>query len=298
MGFRKVQVDMDNHKLEHVTLPTNGIRLHVVQGGSRYGRLVLLLHGFPEFWYGWRRQLQPLAEAGFRVWAPDQRGYNLSDKPRGIPAYRLDELARDVLGLINAAGVEKCYLAGHDWGAAVAWWVALRYPDRLYKLAILNVPHPAVMMKTVFTSFAQFKRSWYIFFFQLPLFTEAILRHDDWSAVVKMLLAGSKPDSFNAHDLELYRQAWWRKDAFSSMLNWYRAALQLPPELSGDMHIRVPTLMLWGANDIALGRDMAQPSLDLCEQGKLVFFEDSSHWVQLDEAEAVNRHLVEFFSTP
>ncbi len=289
---------MDNHKLEHITLPTNGIHLHVVQAGSRYGNLVILLHGFPEFWYGWRRQLQPLAEAGFRVWAPDQRGYNLSDKPRGIPAYRLDELARDVLGLINAAGVDKCYLAGHDWGAAVAWWVALRYPERLHKLAILNVPHPAVMMKTIFTSFAQLKRSWYIFFFQLPLFAEAILRQDDWSAVVKMLLAGSQPDSFTPRDLELYRKAWWRKDAFTCMINWYRAALQLPPDLSGDLHIRVPTLMLWGAHDIALGREMAQPSLDLCEQGKLVFFEESSHWVQLDEAEAVNRHLVDFFSTP
>lgn len=288
---------MDCQNLEHVTLPTNGIRLHVVQSGSRYGSLVILLHGFPEFWYGWRHQIQPLVEAGYRVWVPDQRGYNLSDKPQGIRAYRLDELAEDVLGLINAAGVEKCYLAGHDWGAAVAWWVALRHPDRLHKLAILNVPHPAVIAKTVTHSLSQFRRSWYMFFFQIPFLSEAILRNDDWTPMVKMLKAGSKPGSFTKQDHEQYRQAWWRKGTITGMLNWYRAAIQIPPDMSGDMHIHVPTLILWGAQDIALGREMAEPSLDLCDQGKLVFFENSSHWVQLDEADAVNKHLVEFFST-
>ncbi len=289
---------MDLHNLEHVTLPTNGIRLHVVQTGSRYGSVVILLHGFPEFWYGWRRQIQPLAEAGFRVWVPDQRGYNLSDKPKGIAAYRLEELAQDVLGLINAAGVNKCYLVGHDWGAAVAWWVALRYPERLHKLAILNVPHPAVMKRTVFTSLSQLRRSWYMFFFQIPFLSEAILRNQDWAAVVRMLKAGSQPGSFTAEDLDKYRQAWWRKGAFTCMLNWYRAAIQMSPDMAGDLRIRVPTLMLWGAQDIALGREMVQPSLDLCDKSQLIFFEKASHWVQLDEAQAVNQHLVEFFSSP
>jgi pimeloyl-ACP methyl ester carboxylesterase len=288
---------MDLQNLEHVTLPTNGIRLHVVQSGSRYGSLVILLHGFPEFWYGWRHQIQPLSEAGFRVWAPDQRGYNLSDKPRGIASYRLDELARDVLGLIDAAGADKCYLAGHDWGSAVAWWVALRYPERLRKLAILNGPHPAVLAKSLMSSISQLRRSWYRFFFQIPFLSEAILRNQDWEPVVKMLKASSHPGSFTAEDLEQYRQAWWRKDAFAGMLNWYRAAFQMPPDMSGDLRIRVPTLILWGAQDVALDRSLAQSSLDLCDQGQLVFFEESSHWVQLDEAEAVNKDLVEFFST-
>lgn len=288
---------MDIPNLEHVFLPTNGIRLHVVQSGSRYGSLVILLHGFPEFWYGWRRQIQPLADAGLRVWAPDQRGYNLSDKPKGIAAYRFDELANDVLGLIDAAGVDKCYLVGHDWGAAVAWWVALKYPNRLHKLAILNVPHPAVMKQTLMSNLAQLRRSWYMFFFQTPFLAEAILRNDDWESMVRMLLTGSKPGSFTLEDIERYRQAWWRKSVITSMLNWYRAAIQMPPEMSGDLRIRVPTLMLWGAQDIALGRELAQPSLDLCDEGKLVFFESSSHWVQLDESEAVNKHLVDFFTT-
>lgn len=287
---------MDIPNLEHVILPTNGIRLHVVQGGSRYGILVILLHGFPEFWYGWRHQIQPLADAGFRVWVPDQRGYNLSDKPKGISSYRLDELARDIIGLIDAAGVDKCYLAGHDWGAAVAWWVASHYPERLHRLAILNVPHPAVMMKTLFSSFSQLRRSWYMFFFQVPFLAEAILRNNDWEAMVNILVKDSRSGSFSQDDIERYRQAWWHQDAITSMLNWYRAAFQMSPDLSADLRIQVPTLMLWGAQDKALSYDMAQPSLDLCDDGDLITFENSSHWVQHDEAEAVNKHLVDFFS--
>lgn len=287
---------MDIPNLEHVILPTNGIRLHLVQGGSRYGTLVILLHGFPEFWYGWRHQIQPLADAGFRVWVPDQRGYNLSDKPKGISSYRLDELARDIIGLIDAAGVDKCYLAGHDWGAAVAWWVALHYPERLHRLAILNVPHPAVMMKTLFSSFSQLRRSWYMFFFQVPFLAEAILRNNDWEALVNILVKDSRSGSFSQDDIERYRQAWWHQDAITSMLNWYRAAFQMSPDLSADLRIQVPTLMLWGAQDKALSYDMAQLSLDLCDDGDLITFENSSHWVQHDEAEAVNKHLVDFFS--
>jgi len=289
---------MEAPKLEHVNLPTNGIHLHVVQTGSRYGSLVILLHGFPEFWYGWRKQIQPLADAGFRVWVPDQRGYNLSDKPRGIAAYKIDELARDVVGLMDAAGVDKCYIAGHDWGAAVAWWVALHYPNRLQKLAILNVPHPAVMMQTLSSSLTQLKKSWYMFFFQIPFLPEAILRNNDWERMVGMLKNSATPGTFSNDDIEQYIHAWWRKDAITSMLNWYRAVLQMPPKLSADQRVRIPTLLLWGANDIALDRQMAQPSLELCDQGKLVLFENSSHWVQYDESEMVNKYLLDFFSTP
>ena len=289
---------MELPNLEHIFLPTNGIRLHVVQNGSRYGALVILLHGFPEFWYGWRQQIQALSQAGLRVWAPDQRGYNLSDKPQAIQSYSLDELARDVVGLIDSAGVDQCYLVGHDWGGAVAWWVALKYPERLRKLAILNLPHPAVLKYTLFSNLAQLRRSWYMFFFQIPFLPEGILRNNDCEAMARMLLSGSKAGSFTVDDINKYRQAWWRKGAITGMLNWYRAALQKLPDMSGDLRIRVPTLILWGAQDIALGRQMAESSLDLCDQGKLVFFELAGHWIQHDESEAVNQHLIEFFNSP
>ena len=288
---------MNIPNLEHIFLPTNDIRLHVAQSGSRYGPLVILLHGFPEFWYGWRHQIQPLVNAGLRVWVPDQRGYNLSDKPSGIAAYQLDELAKDVVGLIDSAGADQCFLVGHDWGAAVAWWVAWQYPDRLQKLAILNMPHPAVMMHTLMRSPAQLRRSWYIFFFQVPFLAEAILRNNDCSLLVKALLSGSQPGSFTQEDLDLYLQAWWRRGAITGMLNWYRAIVRTPVNMSANLHIKVPTLVLWGAQDTALSLSMAKPSLDLCDAGKLVIFENASHWVQHDVSDSVNKHLVEFFST-
>ncbi len=128
-------------------VPTNGLRLHIAAAGPADGPLMILLHGFPEFWYGWRNQIEPLADAGFCVWAPDQRGYNLSDKPPGVKAYALDRLAADVTGLIDAAGRRQAVLVGHDWGGAVAWHVAAQAPDRVARAVILNVPHPAVMMQ-------------------------------------------------------------------------------------------------------------------------------------------------------
>ena len=281
--------------IEHHYIETNGIRLHVAQAGPADGPLVILLHGFPEFWYGWRRQIEPLARAGYRVWAPDQRGYNLSDKPQGLAAYDIAELARDVIGLIDASGRQKCFLAGHDWGAAVAWTVAQSYPERIEKLAILNVPHPAVMFRTLRSSPAQLRKSWYMFFFQIPLLPEAMLRTNDWAGAVEMLRRSSLPGSFTEQDFEQYRQAWWRKGAFTSMLNWYRAVIQHPPAMPADPRLRLPTLVLWGKRDIALSHEMAQLSIDLCEDGQLIFFENATHWVQHDEAEAVTAYLIGFF---
>jgi pimeloyl-ACP methyl ester carboxylesterase len=281
----------------HATIHTNGINLHVVQAGPENGPLVILLHGFPEYWRGWAKQIGPLADAGLRVWVPDQRGYNLSDKPKGLSAYRIDTLAKDVLGLIEASGGEKACLAGHDWGAAVAWWTALRYPEKLRRLAILNVPHPAVMMRRLWANPAQLRKSWYIFFFQMPLLPEALIRRDNWAFAVRSLKGSSRRGTFNDEDIQLYRQAWGQKDAISSMLNWYRAVVQRPPKTPGGLRIRVPTLMLWGVQDLFLGRELAQPSLDLCDEGKLVFFEQATHWVQHEEAKKVNDLLIEFFES-
>lgn len=154
-------------ELEHRMIDlSSGVALHVAQAGPQDGPVVILLHGFPEFWYGWREQILALAAAGFRVWAPDQRGYNLSEKPRGVRNYRLDALARDIVGLMDAAGVERACVVGHDWGAAVAWWLGINYPNRLAKLAILNVPHPAVFLPFLRSHPGQMLKSWYMLFFQ------------------------------------------------------------------------------------------------------------------------------------
>lgn len=289
-------------KLENTFIKCNGIRLHVVQAGPEDGPRVVLLHGFPEFWYGWRQQIEPLAAAGYRVVVPDQRGYNLSAKPRGVENYQVHKLAGDVVGLLDALGEQQALLAGHDWGAAVAWETAIRHPERVRKLAILNVPHPDVMQRFLRSNFEQLRKSWYMFFFQLPVIPEAMLRANDWDAAVKMLLRSARPGSFSAADIEQYRQAWWRKDAMTSMLNWYRAAFRSAARQPGSpdelppRRVTVPTLILWGKNDVALSHHMAQPSCDLCDNGLLVFFENATHWVQHDEAEGVNKALLSFFA--
>ncbi len=277
-------------------LPTNGITLHVAQAGPNDGDLTILLHGFPEFWYGWRHQIPALAEAGLRVWAPDQRGYNLSDKPRGIKAYRIDELAKDVIGLLDAAGVDKAHIVGHDWGAAVAWWVALRYPERVRKLAILNVPHPQVMLRTLRRNRKQLLKSWYIFFFQIPRLPEFLIGLGNWQGAATMLKQSSRHDTFSQADLLRYREAWSQPEAFRSMLNWYRAVVQRQPQLPLDPRVGVPTLIIWGERDVALSRDMAPASAALCNDVQLALIEEATHWVQHDAAERVNALLVEFLT--
>lgn len=279
-------------KFEYVE--TNGVRLHVAMAGPDDGPLAILLHGFPEFSYGWRHQIQHLATDGFRVWAPDQRGYNLSDKPKRVSAYSVEELAKDVVGLIDAAGQERAYLVGHDWGAAVAWWVATRYPERLRQLVILNVPHGAVMQRQLRRSLSQLRKSWYILFFQLPWLPEALARLGNWRQLVKTITSSSRVGTFTDEDFARYRAAWSERGAYRSMLNWYRAALRFPPKLPTDLRITVPTLMIWGAKDRFLGREMAQLSIDLCDQGELVFLEEATHWVQHEEPEAVNQLITRF----
>ena len=281
-------------ELVHDYVKVNDVRLHVVKAGPADGPLVLLLHGFPEFWYGWRRQIPALVAAGFRVWAPDQRGYNLSDKPRGVASYGIDTLADDVLGLIDASGRDRVHLVGHDWGAAVAWWVARLFPKRLEHLAILNVPHGKVMQQHLRENPAQQRRSWYMFFFQVPMVPELALRGRKWQTGLNMLRRSSRPGAFSDEDLEMYRQAWSRPRAMTSMINWYRALLRVRPTRRASSRVRVPTLMIWGARDTALGREMAQPSIDYCVDGRLEYLEQATHWVQHDEPERVNEMLIDF----
>jgi pimeloyl-ACP methyl ester carboxylesterase len=282
-------------ELRHRTIATNGIRLHAVEAGPPDGRLLILLHGFPEFWYGWHRHIETFAAAGYRVLVPDQRGYNLSDKPRGIASYRLDRLARDVVGLIDDAGRERACLAAHDWGGAVAWWVGINFPRRLERLALLNVPHPYVMRRHLLHDRAQRRRSWYIFFFQLPWLPELTWRRRDWAYGLRALTVTSRPGTFSTADLALYRQAWSQPGAISAMIHWYRAALRMPPPRPASPRVQVPTLLLWGTGDRFLGRSMAQPSIDLCDDGRLVFL-DATHWVQHEEPGEVRRRLMEFFA--
>jgi pimeloyl-ACP methyl ester carboxylesterase len=257
--------------------------------------LAVLLHGFPECWYGWHRQVRPLVEAGYRVLVPDQRGYNRSGKPRGVRAYRLARLAADVVGMADALDAGRVHLAGHDWGAAVAWWTALHHPERLRSLTAVNVPHPTVMYDRLRTDWGQRLRSWYFLPFQVPVLPETVARLGDWASVVRGMRDSSNPGTFTEHDFAQYRRAWNRPRAFTSMLNWYRAVARERPRPADD-RVRVPTTVLWGENDQFLKREMASESVAYCEDGRLERVPNATHWVQHERPALVAETLVETFA--
>lgn len=281
------------YPFEHHYVATNGVLLHVVQCGPPNGSLVILLHGFPEFWYGWRQQLPALAAAGFRVWAPDQRGYNLSDKPGRVRDYVIDELAADIIGLIAAAGHESAAIVGHDWGAAVAWHLGAHYPERIRQLAILNVPHPQALRQALPRRPRQLLKSWYVFFFQLPWLPEALVRLRGWWLARQALRRTSRPGTFSAADLALYQTAWAQPRAMRSMMNWYRAAVRFASRLGATGRVTVPVHIIWGEHDAFLEPGLGRESLAFCDDAQLTYL-PNTHWVQHEAAAAVNDLLLAF----
>jgi epoxide hydrolase 4 len=269
----------------------NGTTLYAVEAGPADGSLVILLHGFPEFSYGWRHQIGPLAAAGFRVIVPDQRGYGRSGKPSGIGAYRLPVLGADVLALADSYGRERFHVVGHDWGGIVAWWVAAAQPERIERLAVANAPHPDVVRPFIRRNPTQLLRSYYVALFQLPN-AEKLLAAGDFYALRRALQGSSWPGTFTEEDLKLYRGAWSEPGALTAMLNWYRALVQRRTEPVGP--IRAPTRIFWGKQDPALASGLAEASLEMCRDARIIWFEDATHWVVQEEHRAVSADLVAF----
>jgi pimeloyl-ACP methyl ester carboxylesterase len=280
--------------VETIFFQNGNVSLHAITAGPPEGPVVVLLHGFPEFSYGWHRQIEPLAAAGFRVIVTDQRGYNLSSKPAGVGAYALTELVSDVIAIADQLGQEKIFLAGHDWGAAVAWSAALLHPQRIAKLVVLNVPHPSVMRKFLSTRPRQLLRSWYMFFFQLPWLPEALFSAFDYRIGARSLLRSSRPGTFSAEDLIQYRAAWSQPGALTAMINWYRALFRFRAKFP-DRTVHVPTRILWGERDAFLLAEMAQESLRYCASAELFTFANASHWLQHEEPARVSELLIDFF---
>ena len=269
------------------------VRLHYVEAGE--GPLVVLLHGFPQSHHMWRFQIPALVGAGFRVVAPDLRGYNLSDKPEGIEHYRVGTLVRDVERLIVERGEEKATVVGHDWGAIVAWLAAMRSPGRVEKLAILNVPHPARFSDGL-TMPKQLLRSSYMFFFQIPRLPEKALSARDFA----VLRAGfrrhpTRPGAIPEEDAERYVEALSPPGALTATINYYRALLRNPSEMQALLRkIEAPTLVIWGEKDAFLSRELADPGLLWVPNLRVERLPTASHFVAEDRPDEVNALLLDF----
>jgi pimeloyl-ACP methyl ester carboxylesterase len=271
-----------------------GVRLHYVEAGK--GPLIVLLHGFPEFWYGWRQQIEPLAAAGFRVVAPDMRGYNLSSRPKGVQAYDTDQLTADIRGLIQERGATSALLAGPDWGGSVAWATAMNHPEVVDRLAILNAAHPRKLSQGLRHP-GQLRKSWYFFFFDLPELPESVVHADRWH-FFRHFLRDARP-AFTPEETDRYVEAWSQPGAATGMINYYRSSVRTSPKKAEAAlrPIKAPTLVIWGQRDRYLGPELAEPdhddvpSLDRVER-----LPDASHWVHHDEAERVAQLLTDFFA--
>jgi pimeloyl-ACP methyl ester carboxylesterase len=269
-------------------------RLHYVEAGQ--GPLVVLLHGFPEFWYGWREQIAPLAAAGFRVVAPDTRGYNLSSKPDGVAAYDVGLLADDIKGLIHERGAETAMVAGHDWGGSIAWALAMNHPEVVDRLAILNAAHPRKLSQGLHHP-DQLRKSWYFFFFALPDLPETVVHANHWH-FFRHFLRDARPP-FTPEQTDRYVEAWSQPGASIGMINYYRSSVrQNQKKAEAALRpLKAPTLVIWGERDGYLGPELAEPEHDdVPNLARVERLPDASHWVHHDEAERVTQLLIDFFT--
>jgi pimeloyl-ACP methyl ester carboxylesterase len=289
-------------EIEHRLIDCGEVRLDCALAGSVEKPLVVLLHGFPESWYSWRHQIAGLAP-DYWVAAPSLRGYGRSDRPAAVAAYRIDRLAADVAGLIRALGREQAYVVAHDWGGGVAWAFAIDYPAACAKLAVLNCPHPAVFERALRTNPRQLLRSWYMFFFQLPWLPEWIIRRNDFALVRRAFRAtvGRKGEEvFSDADLDELTLALAPPGALRAAVNYYRAAFRhrkAVARYASAPPIACPTLLIWGENDVALGKELTLDMEPLFRGAFSVkYIPDCSHWVQQEAPALVNQYLREFLA--
>jgi len=297
----------------HETARVNGIELHYVTVDPDPGAvdhptgaapLVVLLHGFPEHWYAWHHQLDPLAAAGYRVVAPDLRGYNRSDQPRGVERYRPAELVADIRDLIGHFGAPTATLVGHDWGGLIGWECAIREPDLLRQLVVLNAPHPDRYREHLWRSPEQLFRSWYVFAAQLPWVPERLLWAERNRLIDSIGSGAVVPDAVTAETKQRYRAAIERAGSLAGPINYYRAmaretvelsARSLLPSHSGrDGTVSVPTLVCWGIDDFALDPALLDGLDGRVPDCRIRRLHETGHWPQLERPERVTEELLEF----
>jgi pimeloyl-ACP methyl ester carboxylesterase len=265
--------------------------LSVRAAGATNGRLVILLHGFPETGAAWHNLLPVLGARGYHALAPDLRGYGDSDAPVGIEAYTLDRLVGDVIALADAHDADCFDLVGHDWGGIIAWGVAARHPTRVRRLVILDAPHPDTMAGAVRRDPRQLWRSFYVAFFQLPALPERVLSAFDYRMLRRSLIGTARPGAFPPGLLDSYRIAWSKPGRLTAMLALYRA-LRLPRVPLGP--IAVPTQILWGAEDAFLGPRLAKAAASLCDEARITIVRDTGHWLHHEMPQHVARLVIAF----
>lgn len=278
----------------HHDVNANGLRFHVATCGEG-DRLALCLHGFPECWFSWRHQMPLLARLGYRVWAPDLRGYGSTDRPPRLQDYAIETLMDDVAGLIDAAGARSTLLVAHDWGAIIAWLFAIRQLRPLDRLIIMNVPHPAVAERAMRT-LRQLRKSWYALFFQLPGLPERALAARNYFAIGEAFRGSAVNKSRFPDDvLAVYRESAAQPGALTAMVNYYRALGRggggTRQRRLGYPMIETPTLMIWGEQDIALGKETTYGTERHVRDFTLRYLSNASHWVQQDAPETVNEMI-------
>lgn len=276
---------------------STGVTLEIAEAGPTEGPLVILLHGFPDLWQGWTRQIEPLVSVGFRVLLPNQRGYGRSDKPRGVSAYDLDFLAEDVLAIAASEGRGTFQLVGHDWGGIVAFWTAPRAPQAVERLIILNAPHPGIIRKYMLAHPTQAMKSWYVGFFQIPWLPEIMLSANRFARLLESLESTSTPGAFDDYDREYLLEGWSQPGALRAMLHYYRALVRRGDKLCAK-RVAVPTLILFSQNDPTEESGLASASLKLCDDAQVVWFSHARHWLQREEPERVNESLLAFLNGP
>jgi epoxide hydrolase 4 len=271
--------------LTHHRVTVNGIELHYVEAGT--GPLVVLVHGFPEFWYSWRNQIPALANAGLRVVAPDLRGYNESSKPARVEDYRLAAAATDIAALIEHLGA-PCVLVGHDWGASISWLVAMMRPDLLTKLAVINIPHPGALLREIRRSSKQKMKLAYQLYFQLPLIPELLMP-------VLMPFVLRRMGRFTREDITEFRRSWRDFAVRRGMANYYRAIRKFRGELRRyTSRVELPTLLIWGEREPVVTREATENLDEWVPNLRVVRIADAGHFVQTDEPELVSELLIEF----
>ncbi|MFX0115224.1 MAG: alpha/beta fold hydrolase [Candidatus Hodarchaeota archaeon] len=291
--------------MKHDYLNVGDIKIHYVERGS--GKLVILLHGFPDFWYSWRHQIPALSRS-FRVVAPDLRGYNKSDKPEGVENYAISLLVQDISGFIEAVGETQATIVGHDWGGSIAWNLAMMAPEKVSKLVIINCPHPVPLLEAFWSMrFQQLQKSWYVFFFQIPKVPEEILSRNNCKFLQKMVLGSfSDKKALNEEDMQLYIEAWSQPGALTASINYYRAnwnlakILSMPEEYQAGLiqrfpKIKCPTLVIWGEKDIALEKSLTVGLKEHIENScEINYFPEYGHWIHNEAPDVVNSVILSF----